>query len=93
MRGSFERERKKRKSTVAVSVAARRLHQREQFVDRLLRDRAHTIGLVHAGDVDAFHDGFDLVAKVGEEAQGITLLVGDTCDQSRDQDLTSDPAS
>ena len=56
----------------------------------LLRDLPHAIGVVHAGDVDAFDDRFDLVAEVGEEAQGIALLVGDARDQSRDQDLTRD---
>src|SRR3954465_2339444 len=74
----------------ASSIAAWRLHQREQFIDGLLRHRAHAIAVVHAGNVDAADDGSDLVAEVGEKAQGITLLVGDACDQSRDQDLTRD---
>ena len=74
----------------ATSIAARRLHQREQLVDGFLRDRANAVAVVHAGDVDAVDDSFDLVAKVGEEAQRITLLVGDARDQARDQNLTRD---
>src|SRR5690242_4008625 len=72
------------------SVAARRLHQREQFVDGALRGCTHAIGVVHAGDVDAANDGFDLVAEVGEEAQGIALLIGHARDQPRNQNLARD---
>src|ERR1700722_8232632 len=75
------------------SIHARRLHQREQFVDAVLRDLAHAIGVFHSGDVDAFYPRPDLVAKVGEKAQGIALLVGDARDQAGDQNLAGDHAS
>src|SRR5689334_13183752 len=71
-------------------IAARRLHQREQLVDRLLRDLPHPIGIVDAGDADALHHRLDLVAEVREEAQGITLLVGDARDQAGYQYLAGE---
>jgi len=45
----------------ALSVGAGWLHQREQFVDGLLRDHPHTVGIFHSSDVDAFHDRSDFV--------------------------------
>ena len=39
------------------------------------------------------HDRLDLIAEVGEEAQGIGLLVGDARNQSRDQNLARHHAS
>ena len=44
-------------------------------------------------DVDSPHDRFDLIAKVGEEAQGIGRIVRDTRNQSRDQNLARHHAS
>ncbi|WP_029582306.1 hypothetical protein [Bradyrhizobium sp. URHD0069] len=37
----------------------------------MLRRQPHAVGVIHAGDVDAFNDGFDLVAEVGEKSQRI----------------------
>jgi len=37
-------------------------YQRKQLIDRQLCDLPHAIGVVHAGDVDALHTAFDLVA-------------------------------
>ena len=48
------------------------VHQRKQLIDRRLRDLTDAIGVVDAGDVDAPHDRFDLVAEVGEESQRAT---------------------
>src|ERR1700749_3593988 len=72
------------------SITARRFHQREQLIDRLLRDVADAIAVLHAGDVDTLHDRADLVAEICEEPEGIALLVGDARDQSGDQDLARD---
>ena len=58
-----------------------------------MRDLADAIGVVHAGDVDALHDRSDLIAKVGEEEQWIGRIVGDTRNQSRDQNLARHHAS
>ena len=44
-------------------------------------------------DVDALHHRFDLIAKVGEEAQGIGRIVRDARNQSRDQNLARHHAS
>ena len=43
-----------RASVAARSITARRFHQRGQFIDRLLRDVAHAIAVLHAGDVTPF---------------------------------------
>jgi hypothetical protein len=74
------------------SIRARRFHQRKQFVDSLLRHLSHAIGIFHAGDVDALYHRFDLVAKVGEESQGIALFIGDTGDQAGEQNLIGEHA-
>src|SRR6202021_51235 len=80
-------------SRTVSSIGAGRLHQRQQFVDRLLRDLPYAIGVFHSGDVDAFHHRSDLIAKIGEKSQRIALLVGYASNQARDQDLASDHAS
>ena len=63
---------------VAQRVDHRHSRTLRQLIDRRLRDLTNAVGVVHACDVDALHHRFDLVAEVGEEAQGIRLLVGDT---------------
>ena len=40
-----------------------------------------------------FTTAFDLVAEVGEEAQGIALVVGHARNETRDQDLAREHAS
>jgi hypothetical protein len=79
--------------TIVSSIAARRLHQREQFIDSLLRDLPHAIGIFHSGDVNTLHHRSDLVAKFGEKPQGIARLIGDARDQACDQDLRRKHAS
>src|SRR5258708_1095059 len=80
-------------SFIGMSIEVGRLHQRKQFVDALLRDLPHVIGIVHSGDVDAFYHGPDLVARIGKETQGIALFIGEARDQAGDQDLAGDHAS
>src|SRR5450756_1108172 len=75
------------------SVGAGRLHQRKQFIDGLLSDLPHAIGIVHSRNVDALHDRSDFVAKVGEKSQWIGRIVSDTRDQARDQNLAGNHSS
>jgi hypothetical protein len=70
-----------------ISIAAWWLHQRKHFIDGLQCRLADTIGILHAGDVDAANHGFDLVAIVGEEAKRIGRFIGHTRNQSCDQNL------
>src|SRR5689334_15788110 len=74
-------------------IGIRWLHQREEFVDRVLRHQADAIGIVHPHDIDAVDDGLDLVAEVREKAQGIARFVRHARNQPRDQDLTRDHLS